>query len=168
MKVSLLGFAIRQGFCSLDKVIYDSLQLGIPVFNDNGSIESLSLYYGTCRSDGKPSWRCMFSEPCEKQTVTVGLSPVTIVAHIEQNIKMLLEEHFKNSKNGFLNFCIMWGTMAFQFPNHKLKSITLTQRLFGFKRNKIMDVETGGKHKIAIRSIKTSYGDRALISSRES
>lgn len=147
-------FPFCQGFGRLLKVVYDSLELRIPVLNDDGSIESLTLNYGTCSFDGKP-FRCsMFSEPCEKQTVTVCLTPVTIVAHVEQNIKMLLEEHFKNSKNGFFYFCIMWGASTFQFLNHKLKSITLSQRIFSFKRNKIVDVETGSKHEIAIRSIK--------------
>ena len=154
MTLQSLRFFVCQCFCSLFKVINDGLQFGIPVFYDDSSIEALPFNNSTCSAYSKSLWRSAFLEPVKKQTVTVSLTTITIVTQIEHNVKVLLKEYFKDSKNGLFYFCVMRGALIIQFLNDKLKSLTSSQRLFFLERHQVMDVETGSKYKITIRGIR--------------
>ena len=66
---------------------------------------------------------------------------------------MLCEKNIKNSKDSLFYFSIMWRALLIKFLNNELKSLTTSHRFLDFKRNQIMDIETGSKNKITIWGI---------------
>ena len=141
----------RQG-CHLE-IGNNAFEQGVPVFYDDGCIESLAFNSGTCRTNSKSVRSSMSPEPCKEQTVAISFAPVAVITHVKQHVKMLFEKNIEDGKNGLFNLCIMWRTLIFEFLNDKLESVTTSYRLFGFKGNQIMDVKAGGKNKITIRGI---------------
>ena len=102
-----LWLACRQCLGGHLEIRNDGFEQWVPVLNYDSCIESLSFNNGTCSTNGKPVRSSMFLKPCKKQTVTVGLAPVAVVAHVEQNVKVLFEKYIKDGKNGLFYFCIM-------------------------------------------------------------
>ena len=78
----------------------DGFEQWVPVLNYDSCIESLSFNNGTCSTNGKTIKVGIISEPCKEQTVTIGLSPIAVVAHIKQYVKMLYKELIQNCQNG--------------------------------------------------------------------
>ena len=148
-----LWFASSQCFGSHLEISNNGIEQGVPVFYDNSSIEAFAFNNGTCGTNGKPIWSSVFLKPRKEQTITIGLTSITIIAHIKQDIKMFTKENIENGKNRLFYLCIMWRTLLVQFLYDKLKSIAASHRLFRFKRNQIVNSEIGSKYKISIRGI---------------
>ena len=119
-----LRLALSKGLgCTLE-VCNDGFEQGISVFYYNSCIEALALNDGAGRTNGDAIWRSMLFEPCKEQSITIGLTPVTIVTHIEQYVKMLCKKLIENGKDSLLNFWVMRRGLVVQLLNDKLVSVT--------------------------------------------
>ena len=132
------GTPLRLAFCQRLgghlEICNNSFEQGIPVFYDNGCVKTLTFNNCACRTNSKAIRVGIFFEPCKKQTVAIGLAPVTVIAHIEQYVKMFLEELIQDSQNSFLNLWIMGRAYAFSFLYDKLKRITASNLTLFFER----------------------------------
>ena len=135
--------------CALE-ICDDGFEQRIPVFYDNSGIEALTLNNGVSCTNSETIGGSMLLEPGKEQPIAIGLTPVTIVTHVEQHIKMLFKKYIKDGKNCLFYFCIMWRTLMIKFLNDKLESVTTSHRRFIFERDKIVDTKIGGKNEITI------------------
>ena len=95
-----LWFASSQCLGCILEIGNNRFEQRIPVFYYNGSIKTLTFNNGTCSTNGKTIKVGIISEPCKEQTVTIGLSPIAVIAHIKQYVKMLYKELIQNCQNG--------------------------------------------------------------------
>ena len=51
------------------------------------------------RTNGETIRRSMLFEPGKEQSIAIGLTPVTIVTHIEQYVKMLFKKYVEYGKD---------------------------------------------------------------------
>ena len=111
----------------------------IPVFYYNGSIKTLTLNNGTCCANSKTIKVGIIYEPCKEQTVTIGLAPIAVIAHIKQYVKMLYKELIQNCQNGLFYFGVVGRTDTFSFLYNKLIGTTATERTLFLKRNSVVN-----------------------------
>lgn len=150
----MLWLALGQCLSSHLEIGNNGFEHRVPVFHDNSRIESFPFNDGACSTNSKTVWSSMFSEPCKKKSVAIGLTSVAVVAHIEQYVKVLFKEYVEDCKNGLLYLCIMWRTLILQFLNDKLEGVTASNRSFLFKRNQVMNAKIGSKDEVTIRGIR--------------
>ena len=149
----LSGLSGCQRFGSALEISNNVFEQGIPVLYDNGCIEALPLNNSASSTNGETFWFGMLLEPSKEQSIAIGFAPITIITHIEQNVKMLCEKLIENGKDCRFYFSIMWRTQIFQFLNNKLKGVTSTHRCLIFKRNKIMYAKACAEEEFTIRGI---------------
>ena len=109
-----LRLALGQNLGSHLEICNNAFEQRVPVLYNDGCIEPLALNSGICCTDSKAVRISIFVEPSKKQAVTVGLTPVAIIAHIEKNIEILKEELVYDSQNRLLNLRVMGR--AFPLP----------------------------------------------------
>lgn len=149
----MLWFASCESLSCHLEILNDGFEQRVPILYNDGGIEAMSLNAGAGRANSESLRSCMFPEPGKEQPVAVGFAPIAVVTHIEQNMKILGKKLVENSKNGLLDLRIVGRTQPIQFLNDKLECRTSSHRFLGFKRNQIVDAETGSKDEIAIRGI---------------
>ena len=154
MNEQVLWFTVNQCLRRLIEVIKDFCQFRVPVLNNDGSIESFPFNDSICCANGKSFRGGMFTEPCEKQTISICFTPITVVTQIEKYIKILCEEDIKDSKYGPFYLSVMWRTPSVQFLNDKLKGVTSPNRILFFKRYQVMNTKISGESKVSIRGIR--------------
>ena len=121
------------------EIINDVFEQGISVLYNDSSIEPLSLNNCTGGSDCETLWGSMFLKPCKKQTITISLTPITVVAHIKKYVKIFLKELIDNSQNSLLYFGVVGRAHSLPLFYDKLISTTTAKRCLFFKRNSVVN-----------------------------
>ena len=119
----MLWLALGQCLSSHLEICNDGFEQGISVLHDNCRVEAPSLNSGTGCANSETRWICMSLKPCKKQSITVCLATIAIVAHIKQNVKVLCKELFKNSKDCLFYFRVVWRFAILHFLYNKLIGI---------------------------------------------
>ena len=93
----------------------------------------------------------MLFEPGKEQSIAICLTPVTIITHIEQYIKVLFKKFIENGKDGLFYFWVMGRSTIVHFPYDKLIGIASPNRHFFFKRYRITNSKFCFKPEFSIR-----------------
>lgn len=149
MRNGILWLAFSQNSGSHLKICNNVFEQRVSVLYNNCGIESLSFNNSTCSADSKAIGVGIFLEPCKEQTVTIGFSSVTVVAHVKQYVKMLHKELTQNGQDSLFDFGVVGRTNLIYLINNELIGVTSAKGAFFFKRDGIVNAAFCLKYVVA-------------------
>ena len=124
--------------CGLE-FISNGFQQRVPVFYDNGCVESVSFNDSAGCADCETTGLRKFVKPAKEQTIALRLSSVAIITNVKQDVQVLSEKLVDDGQNGLFYFWVVRRVLVFNFLNNKLKSFATAQRLVMIKVYSVMD-----------------------------
>ena len=145
-----LRLACSESLGSALEVVDDGLDQWVAVLYNNGGIEPLPLDDGAGSADSEAPRLGMPCEPCEEQAITVGFTPVAVVAHVEQHVKPFGKELVDDSENSLFNLRVVGRPHVFHFLDDELVSLAPANRMVVVEGYQIVYTERCSENKVTI------------------